>query len=127
MRLKFNFSMMIGLMAVLLTSACRSNSDSHSEDDYLGVYKGMVSYESDESQIFNQTGEVTVNKTGLTYELQFSDEIPTLGNLEMQDLFYVLTNLDATDSTLVRITPQTLQVDFKLNDSVRWKAQAFKD
>lgn len=116
---------LLGLTAFVWS--CRNDNNSNSEEDYMGVFKGEVFYKNGSTAINNPDGEVVVNKVGDLFSIDFSDEIPSLSQLELKDLGYVMTNLEPGDSNLIRITPNSFQLIYKVNDSIYYQAKAFRN
>lgn len=75
------------LWVTLITfSACSKDDDPADNDLFIGKYEGSVFFSSNNEGDHNvpeTEGSVTVAKVGNTYSFNFSDGIPSLGNIEM--------------------------------------------
>ncbi|MBO9594362.1 MAG: hypothetical protein J7599_15770 [Niabella sp.] len=78
--LKFLSLMLIAGTVVL--ASCSKNDNPADNDLFAGTYKGNVSYHGDKD-ITNSNGSVFVTKVGDRYDFKFSDNIPTISNVQI--------------------------------------------
>ncbi|WP_164112117.1 MULTISPECIES: hypothetical protein [Sphingobacterium] len=68
-------------------SACSKDDDPADNDLFVGKYEGTVSFNStndSDTDVARTNGSVTVTKIGDKYAFNFSNGIPTLGNIIME-------------------------------------------
>ncbi|AHF15507.1 hypothetical protein [Niabella soli] len=71
------------LIAVIVLVASCSKSDNPADNNlFVGKYTGSVSY-TGSANISNSNGSVEVVKVGDRYDFHFSDNIPTISNVQM--------------------------------------------
>ena len=83
-------------MAVSLLVSCDEDNDPSDDNLFVGTYDGSVSYSNSENNtdISTDDGSVTVVKVGDNYRFDFSDGIPTLSGIEIEDNENTLVALD---------------------------------
>ena len=84
-------------MVMSLTVSCDNDNDPSDDNLFVGTYNGSVSYtNSDDGTSIDkpEDGRVTVVKIGDDYRFDFSDGIPTLGPIEIEDNENTLIGLD---------------------------------
>jgi len=105
-------------------SACSKDDDPADNDLFTGRYEGDVSFAStddDEDDVSTTNGSVTVVKVGDTYTFNFSDGIPTLGDIEMKkgDNNTIIIGDGALGT--ITITESTLRIAYT-KDGRTWTA-----
>lgn len=120
--MKTHFKFLLILLALpLLFSACSKDDDPADNDIFVGTYNGKTTYISGSTSINNETGKVTVVKTGNNYDFKFSDNIPDLNGIEFNrnenEAFWIGSN----ESTYIRITANSLRI-YYLKDGASWSA-----
>lgn len=72
-------------IAFIAFTSCSKDDDPADNDLFLGKYEGSVSFSStDDEDVSEPNGSVTVTKVGNNYTFNFSDGIPTLGDITME-------------------------------------------
>lgn len=77
----------IAVTAAFVFAACSKDDDPSDNDLFLGKYEGNVGYinlEDSDENVDVDNGSVTVRKVGANYTFDFSDGIPTLGDITMK-------------------------------------------
>lgn len=79
----------IGLIAGVLLTSCKKDTDPVDKDFFIGKYKGHITYSNteagNEENIDITNGKIDVVKVGNSYNFVFSDGIPNIGNVKFKD------------------------------------------
>ncbi len=74
------------LITVFAFSACSKDDDPTDNSLFVGKYEGTVRYTEGLEEIkSNENGSVTVSKIGDTYNFNFSDGIPSINGIKMEN------------------------------------------
>lgn len=68
-------------------ASCSKDDDPADNDLFIGKYEGTISFSSTkegDTDVERTTGSVTVTKVGNSYSFNFSNGIPTIGNIVME-------------------------------------------
>lgn len=68
-------------------AACSKDDDPADNDLFIGKYEGTISFNStndSDTDVGSTSGSVTVTKIGDKYSFNFSNGIPTIGNIIME-------------------------------------------
>lgn len=74
-------------ISIFALSACSKDDDPADNDLFIGTYDGTVGFSStddSDADVASSDGSVTVSKVGDNYTFNFSNGIPTLGDIEME-------------------------------------------
>ncbi|MGG8497960.1 hypothetical protein ACQY1Q_16230 [Tenacibaculum sp. TC6] len=107
-------------VTLLVMSSCSKNDDPKDNNLFVGTYEGKVSYSNDSNEISNESGSVTVTKVGDSYSFIFSDDIPTLGDLEIEKGENKF-ELDWDEASIIIIDESTLNIKMAKNGKT-WSA-----
>ena len=107
-------------VTLLVMSSCSKNDDPKDNNLFVGTYEGKVSYSNDSNEISNENGSVTVTKVGDNYSFIFSDDIPTLGDLEIEKGENKF-ELDWDEASIIIIDESTLNIKMAKNGKT-WSA-----
>lgn len=75
------------VLATVVFASCSDDNDPADDNLFVGTYNGSVSYSDPDSNtnISTDEGRVTVVKVGDSYNFDFSDGIPSLTGINIQD------------------------------------------
>ncbi|MBE8720499.1 hypothetical protein [Sphingobacterium pedocola] len=112
------------LITLFAFSACSKDDDPADNDLFTGRYEGSVGFSStddEEEDVATTSGSVTVVKVGNNYTFNFSEGIPTLGDIEMKkgDNNTIIIGDGALGS--ITITESTLRIAYT-KDGRAWSA-----
>ncbi|MBD1432431.1 hypothetical protein H8B06_06315 [Sphingobacterium sp. DN00404] len=97
-------------------SSCSKDDDPADNDLFLGKYEGSVSFNSsDEEDVSETNGSVTVTKVGNNYTFNFSDGIPTLGDITMEKGDNNTLVFSDGELGTIRITASSLNIAYIRN------------
>lgn len=118
---------MLGLLfAILFASSwmisCSDDDSPADSDVFVGRYEGFVSYSNGESNTTDENGYVQVVKVGEHYNFLFSNGIPDLTGVQFESDGEVLINIGATETQLIRVTANSLQIAYAENGNDVWTA-----
>lgn len=107
-----------------LILSCRKDEDLTTVEIFGGDYVGSLNYTEGNLQITNSMGMITVIEEGGYWSFQFSNEIPSINNIQFLTSANgeVMMNEDATETHLIRITARTLQIIYE-EEGQFWEAQ----
>lgn len=113
------------LLALVVTVSCSDDDDPADNNLFVGTYNGTIGYseESSETDISTDDGRVTVVKVDDNYRFDFSDAIPSLTGLEMEEDQNVLVRIGDDGSGTLRIDAGNLEIAFT-RDGETWTANA---
>lgn len=80
-------SLVLVTTALFVFAGCSKNDDPADNDLFIGKYEGSVSFTSTnegETDVDRTNGTVTVTKIGDKYSFNFSNGIPSIGNIIMK-------------------------------------------
>lgn len=87
MKTTFKILSLLFVTVTLFTfAACSKDDDPADNDLFIGKYEGTVSFSStndSDTDVARTNGSVTVTKIGDKYSFNFSNGIPTIGNIIM--------------------------------------------
>ncbi len=94
---------------VALAASCDNDNDPSDDNLFVGQYQGAVSYSDPENNtdVATDEGQVTVVKVGDSYTFNFSNDIPSLKDIEMEKNQNTLVssdgaiNIDENNLTIV--------------------------
>ncbi|TDS12291.1 hypothetical protein [Sphingobacterium paludis] len=116
----------LGLLFVSLFifCACSKDDDPADNDLFVGTYNGTISFRSSndgEANVTSTEGSVRVVKVGNNYSFNFSNDIRTLGDIEMQknDNNTIFFNDEAIGS--ITVSESTLRILYN-RDGRTWTA-----
>ncbi|SKB37252.1 hypothetical protein SAMN05660841_00091 [Sphingobacterium nematocida] len=88
MKTTFKILSLLFVTVTLFTfAACSKDDDPADNDLFIGKYEGTVSFSStndSDTDVARTNGSVTVTKIGDKYSFNFSNGIPTIGNIIME-------------------------------------------
>lgn len=118
---------MLGWMFALLFAtsfmvSCSDDDAPQDSDIFVGRYDGFVSYTNGESSTVEENGHVQVVKVGDNYNFLFSNGIPDLTGVEFESDGETLINVGSTEIQLIRVTANTLQINYLENENDVWTA-----
>ena len=103
-------------------SSCSKDDDPADNDLFLGKYEGSVSFTSfDDENVPETNGSVTVTKVGNNYTFNFSDGIPTLGDITMEKGDNNTLVFNDGEIGSIQITASSLSITYAKDNSL-WKA-----
>jgi len=103
-------------------SSCSKDDDPADNDLFLGKYEGSVSFNSSDDEDVSETnGSVTVTKVGNNYTFNFSDGIPTLGDITMEKGDNNTLVFSDGELGTIRITASSLNIAYIRNGRT-WRA-----
>ncbi|ANH82207.1 hypothetical protein A8C56_15650 [Niabella ginsenosidivorans] len=82
MKSVFKFLSLMLIAATVVFASCSKDDNPVDNDLFIGTYHGSVSYTGDKT-ITNSNGSVTVVKVGDRYDFNFSDNIPSIKDVQM--------------------------------------------
>lgn len=109
------------IFAFHLLFSCK-NEDSNNRH-FQGTYIGTVTYQDNETHIVLEEAAVEVLKVEDTYQIHFPQAIPVFPELIYEELHTATINVGADSTHLVRITNNTLQIDFSNELGATWTAK----
>ena len=121
------------LMAVLFVTSlgfisCSDDDSPADHDIFVGKYNGTISYSNGEDETGTTDGSVEVVKVGNNYNFIFSNGIPELTGVEFEeDSNGVLLNVGATEFQIIRVTANSLQIDYTENENDHWTANCTRN
>lgn len=87
MKTTFKILSLLFVTVTLFTfAACSKDDDPADNDLFIGKYEGTISFSStndSDTDVARTNGSVTVTKIGDKYSFNFSNGIPTIGNIIM--------------------------------------------
>ena len=111
----------LGILFFIVSFAASCDNDNDPSDDNLfaGQYQGAVSYSDPENStdVSTEDGQVTVVKVGNSYTFNFSNDIPSLKDIEMEKNQNTLISADGT----INIDESNLTIDYSM-DGKTWGA-----
>ncbi|MBA5629259.1 hypothetical protein HU137_05680 [Moheibacter sp. BDHS18] len=118
---------MLGLLFAMLFASswmisCSDDDSPADSDVFVGRYEGFVSYSNGESNTTDENGYVQVVKVGEHYNFLFSNGIPDLTGVQFESDGEVLINIGATETQLIRVTANSLQIAYAENGNDVWTA-----
>ncbi|MEN2436432.1 hypothetical protein AAH994_13530 [Weeksellaceae bacterium A-14] len=117
--------LVLGLIPLLLLSACNNDDDPADNDFFAGTYAGSISYrDGDGTDISTDNGKVFVTKiaSGTRYNFAFSDKIPDLNGVEFEKKGdNILVSVGSDETSYIRIDNNTLKILY-LKDGKTWTA-----
>lgn len=118
------FSLLMAMLFVtsLGFTSCSDDDSPADHDIFVGKYEGFVSYSNGESTTEENEGWVEVVKVGDNYNFFFSNDIPEITGVEFENNNGVLTNVGATETQLIRVTANSLQIIYTENENDVWTA-----
>lgn len=112
-------------IATLLFTACSKDDDPADNDLFVGTYEGSVGYTrtgEESGSIQNSNGSVRVVKlSGDNYNFLFSDDIPDLTNITMQQGANNMLTISNDEFGMIRITASSLSITYA-TDGQTWTA-----
>ena len=109
-------------VSVIVFSSCSKDDDPSDNDLFLGKYEGAVSFNSSDDEDVSETnGSVTVAKVGNNYTFNFSDGIPTLGDIEMEKGENNTLVFSDGEIGTIRITASSLNIAYARDGRI-WTA-----
>lgn len=103
-------------------TSCSKDDDPADNDLFLGKYEGSVSFTStDDEDVSEPNGSVTVTKVGNNYTFNFSNGIPTLGDITMEKGDNNTLVFSDGEIGTIRITASTLKIAYNRDNRV-WTA-----
>ena len=88
MKTTFKILSLLFVTVTLFTfAACSKDDDPADNDLFIGKYEGTISFSStndNDTDVARTNGSVTVTKIGDKYSFNFSNGIPTIGNIIME-------------------------------------------
>ncbi|WP_373519809.1 hypothetical protein [Pricia sp.] len=104
---------------VALAVSCDNDNDPSDDNLFVGQYQGSVSYSDPENGTNTATddGQVTVVKVGNSYTFNFSNDIPSLTDIEMEKNQNTLVSTDGA----ININESTVEIAYSKEGKV-WGA-----
>lgn len=125
MKTTFKILSLLFVTVTLFTfAACSKDDDPADNDLFIGKYEGTVSFSStndSDTDVARTNGSVTVTKIGDKYSFNFSNGIPTIGNIIMEkgDNNTIIFNDNAIGS--ITVTASDLDIIYA-KDGKAWTA-----
>lgn len=125
MKTTFKILSLLFVTVTLFTfAACSKDDDPADNDLFIGKYEGTVSFSStndSDTDVARTNGSVTVTKIGDKYSFNFSNGIPTIGNIIMDkgDNNTIIFNDNAIGS--ITVTASDLDIIYA-KDGKAWTA-----
>jgi|SRR5690606_813114 len=111
------------LISFITFSSCSKDDDPADNDLFLGKYEGSVSFNGpDDDDVSESNGSVTVTKVGNNYTFNFSDGIPTLGDITMEKGDNSTLVFNDGELGTIRITASSLNIAYARDNRV-WTAE----
>lgn len=116
------------MMAVLFITSlgfvsCSDDDGPADHDVFVGNYEGAISYSNGEDTTVTSDGSVEVVKVGNNYNFLFSNGIPNLTGVEFEENDEgVLINIGATEFQIIRVTANSLLINYTENENDTWTA-----
>lgn len=106
-------------LIVSLTASCDNDNDPSDDNLFTGQYQGTVSYSDPDNgtDVSTEEGQVTVIKVGNSYTFDFSNDIPSLKDIEMEKNQNTLVTADGT----IDIDESNLNIAY-IKDGKTWGA-----
>lgn len=109
-------------IAIIALASCSKDDDPADNDLFLGKYEGSISFNSsDDEDVSESNGSVTVTKVGDNYTFNFSDGIPTLGDIVMEKGDNNTLVFNDGEIGSIRITASKLTIAYARDNRV-WTA-----
>ncbi|MBD1422361.1 hypothetical protein [Sphingobacterium chuzhouense] len=103
-------------------TSCSKDDDPADNDLFLGKYEGSVSFNSpDDEDVSEPNGSVTVTKVGNNYTFNFSNGIPTLGDITMEKGDNNTLVFSDGEIGSIRITASSLDITYARDGRI-WTA-----
>ncbi|PRD56240.1 hypothetical protein [Sphingobacterium gobiense] len=103
-------------------TSCSKDDDPADNDLFLGKYEGRISFTSeDDDDVAERNGSVTVTKVGDNYTFNFSDGIPSIGNIEMEKGDNSMLIWEGGEIGTIRITASRLNIAYAKDGRI-WTA-----
>lgn len=110
------------LITFIAFTSCSKDDDPADNDLFLGKYEGSVSFSStDDEDVSEPNGSVTVTKVGNNYTFNFSNGIPTLGDITMEKGDNNTLVFSDGEIGTIRITASTLHIAYNRDNRI-WTA-----
>ncbi|HET8736500.1 MAG TPA: hypothetical protein VFM69_07865 [Pricia sp.] len=111
------------LLAFVVTVSCSDDDDPADNNLFVGTYNGTIGYTEDgsDTDITTEDGRVTVVKVDDNYRFDFSNSIPSLTGLEMEEDQNVLVLIGDDGTGTVRIDAEKLDIAYT-RDGETWTA-----
>ena len=97
-------------LGIVILASCSKDDDPKDNDIFLGKYKGKVTYVNGDELISNDEGSVTVVKLGDNYTFNFSDDIPSIKDREIEKGENSFT-LDWDEGSVIIIDESNLSIN----------------
>ncbi len=110
------------LFALSLMVSCSDDDSPADSDIFIGKYEGRVTYSNGESYTEENEGWVQVVKVGNNYNFLFSNDIPEITGVVFESDGEVLINVGASETQLIRVTANSLQIIYTENENDVWTA-----
>lgn len=107
------------ILATIVTVSCSDDNDPTDDNLFVGTYNGALSYNNSENGEETETndGSVTLTKIGDTYNFRFSNGIPDLNGIEIEDNQNTFVSLNGA----ITIDEGQLLINYT-EDSETWTA-----
>src|SRR5690606_19331807 len=101
-------------ISVIAFSSCSKDDDPADNDMFLGKYDGSVGYDGPDNgdNVSESTASVTVTNVSNNYTFNFSDGIPTLGDIVMEKGDNSTLVFDDGEIGTIRITESSLNIAY---------------
>lgn len=121
--LKFKLNLVLGILIVLFChTACNSDDNLSDSELFTGTYTGTISYADGEEQFSVSDAPIQVVQVDENYSFHFTEDVPSIENIEMISDGSTLMNPDATETHLIRVTPTSIQIIWS-EGSQNWDVQ----
>lgn len=112
-------TLIIGI--ILVTSACKKDTDPADRDLFVGEYTGTITYNDGNKSIKDADGVVTVSKVGNLYRFMFGSSIPDLGGIRIEKHDNTFIGVSDDGITGITIDASTLKMRV-VRDRQSWTA-----
>lgn len=110
------------LISIMVFTSCSKDDDPSDNDLFLGKYEGSISFNSsDDEDVSERDGSVTVAKVGNNYTFNFSDGIPSINDIEMEKGDNSTLILEDGELGTIRITASSLNIAYTKDGRI-WTA-----
>lgn len=110
------------LISFMVFTSCSKDDDPSDNDLFLGKYEGSISFNSsDDEDVSERDGSVTVAKVGNNYTFNFSDGIPSINDIEMEKGDNSTLILEDGELGTIRITASSLNIAYTKDGRI-WTA-----
>lgn len=109
-----------------LLSCSKNESDSSENEELVATYTGQITFIEGTTHISNPKGTVKMVKRGDVYDFRFSDGIPDLKDISLEEKDGLIKNTDFKDGERVVNLISNQLIVFYQRDSKTWVSTTSK-